>query len=110
MRLFNAALLILSLLPAALPTRVARLRSRASNPDQSFVSWDGYSFSLNSSRIFLQAGEWHPFRLPVPDLWSDVMQKFKAAGLNAVTTYTHWALSNPKEGVLDLAGFNDFER
>ncbi|KAH7092839.1 glycoside hydrolase family 35 protein [Auriculariales sp. MPI-PUGE-AT-0066] len=77
---------------------------------QDFVSWDGYSFSLNGSRIFLQAGEWHPFRLPVPDLWPDIMQKFKAAGLNAVTTYTHWALTNPKDGVLDLGGFNDFAR
>ena len=52
----------------------------------------------------LFSGEFHPFRLPVPELWVDVLQKyvaslylswyvanplcrFKAAGLNTVSVY-----------------------
>lgn len=75
----------------------------------SFVGWDRYSFFLNGSRVFLQSGEMHPWRLPVPALWKDVLQKFKAGGLNAVSIYTHWALINPKKGVVDLDGFNDLQ-
>lgn len=30
------------------------------------------------------SGEFHAFRLPVPDLWLDIFQKMKAAGLNGV--------------------------
>lgn len=75
----------------------------------SFVGWDPHSFFLNGSRIFLQSGEIHPWRLPVPALWKDVLVKFKAAGLNAVSIYTHWALMNPKKGVVDLEGINDLQ-
>lgn len=28
------------------------------------------------------SGEFHTFRLPVPDLWLDIFQKMAAAGLN----------------------------
>lgn len=36
------------------------------------------------SRHRSSSGEFHTFRLPVPDLWLDIFQKFVAAGLNAV--------------------------
>ena len=48
------------------------------------VSWDKYSLMVNGERIFIFAGEFHYQRLPVPELWLDVFQKFKANGLNAV--------------------------
>ncbi len=51
------------------------------------------------------SGEFHTFRLPVPSLWPDIMQKFKAAGLNAVSLYTHMGIINPSRGILD---FNDW--
>lgn len=38
------------------------------------------------------SGEFHTFRLPVPSLWPDILQKIKAAGLNGISLYTHWAL------------------
>lgn len=38
------------------------------------------------------SGEFHTFRLPVPSLWPDILQKIKAAGLNAISLYTHWGL------------------
>jgi len=51
------------------------------------------------------SGEFHSFRLPVPSLWLDILQKVKAAGLNAVSVYTHWGLSNPAPGVIDFDSF-----
>jgi beta-galactosidase len=48
------------------------------------VSWDKYSLKVNGERVFIFAGEFHYQRLPVPELWLDVFQKFKAHGLNAV--------------------------
>ncbi|KIY66929.1 glycoside hydrolase family 35 protein [Cylindrobasidium torrendii FP15055 ss-10] len=66
------------------------------------VSFDSYSLSLRGQRVFVNSGEFHTFRLPVPDLWPDILQKFKAAGLNAVSLYTHMAIINPSRGVLDF--------
>ncbi len=51
------------------------------------------------------SGEFHTFRLPVPSMWLDILQKFKAAGLNAVSVYTHWGLLNPAPGVVDFNAF-----
>ena len=35
----------------------------------------------------------------------DILQKVKAAGLNAVSVYTHWGLLNPAPGVVDFDSF-----
>src|SRR5438874_900764 len=51
------------------------------------VGYDKYSLLIDGQRQLIYAGEFHPFRLPSPDLWVDVLQKFKAAGFNAVTVY-----------------------
>ena len=51
------------------------------------------------------SGEFHTFRLPVPSLWPDILEKVKAAGLNAVSVYTHMGLINPAPGVVDFGGF-----
>lgn len=32
--------------------------------------------------VFHSSGEFHPWRLPVPDLWLDIFQKMVAAGFN----------------------------
>lgn len=55
--------------------------------------------------IAISSGEFHTFRLPVPGLWLDILQKVKAAGFNAISVYTHMALINPSPGVID---FNDY--
>ncbi|KAJ6612233.1 glycoside hydrolase family 35 protein [Mycena sp. CBHHK59/15] len=70
------------------------------------VGWDKYSFFIRGKRVFIESGEFHGFRLPVVPLWKDVMQKAKAAGLNTSSVYTHWAMINPKSGVIDLEGVN----
>ncbi|TFY54520.1 hypothetical protein EVG20_g9672, partial [Dentipellis fragilis] len=76
-----------------------------SNNRTDVVQWDEYSLILQGQRIFLYSGEFHTFRLPVPSLWPDILQKVKAAGLNGVSVYTHWALVNPSPGVVDFDSF-----
>lgn len=91
-------------------TRAASVPAASDPPRQSdnyttVVQWDNYTIFLNDQRMFLHSGEFHPFRLPVPDLWLDIFQKMVAAGLNAASIYIHWTLTNPAPGVLD---FNDW--
>ncbi|KAH9915075.1 glycoside hydrolase superfamily [Fomitopsis serialis] len=81
--------------------------ARADPPRQSdnytdAVQWDNYTVFLNDQRMFLYFGEFHTWRLPVPDLWLDIFQKMAAAGLNGASVYIHWALTNPAPGVLDF--------
>src|SRR5690242_19054399 len=47
------------------------------------VTWDKYSLMIDGTRAVIWSGEFHPFRLPSPDLWRDVLQKLKANGYNA---------------------------
>ncbi|KAI0040947.1 glycoside hydrolase family 35 protein [Auriscalpium vulgare] len=77
----------------------------SSNGRTAFVQWDQYSLLLAGHRILIYSGEFHTFRLPVPSLWLDILQKVKAAGLNAVSVYTHWGLINPSPGVIDFDSF-----
>lgn len=41
------------------------------------VQWDHYSLIVNGQRLFMWSGEIHYWRLPVPELWIDVLQKVK---------------------------------
>ncbi len=59
-------------------------------------------------RVFVFSGEFHPFRLPVTDLWIDVFQKVKALGFNAVSFYVDWALVEGQEGEYRADGIFDF--
>ena len=61
-------------------------------PLQDIVTWDEHSIFVRGERIMLFSGEFHPFRLPVPDFWLDVFQKLRSAGFSAVSFYTHWVL------------------
>ncbi|TCD66865.1 hypothetical protein EIP91_000819 [Steccherinum ochraceum] len=73
------------------------------------VQWDNYTLFINDQRVFLYSGEFHTFRLPVPDLWLDIFQKMVAAGLNAVSIYIHWGLTNPAPGVVDFDDWRSLE-
>lgn len=73
------------------------------------VQWDHYSFELNDHRIFLFGGEFHYWRLPVPELWIDILQKIKAAGFTAFTFYVNWAYHAANNSTLDFSsGAHDF--
>jgi beta-galactosidase GanA len=64
---------------------------------------------VNGERIFVFSGEFHPYRLPVPDLWLDVFLKVKALGFNCVSFYVHWALLEGEPGVFRADGVFAFE-
>jgi hypothetical protein len=75
------------------------------------VTWDEHSLFVKGERIFIYSGEFHPYRLPVPSLYLDVLQKVKALGFNCVSFYTNWAHNEGTpgefraEGVFDLVPF-----
>ena len=47
----------------------------------SVVEWDHYSLMVNGERLFFWSGEFHYWRIPVPELWRDIMEKIKAGKL-----------------------------
>jgi hypothetical protein len=73
------------------------------------VTFDKYSLMLDGSRLFVWSGEFHPFRLPSPSLWLDILQKMKASGYNAVCMYFDWNYHSPAPGVYDFSGVRDMD-
>ncbi|KAH0392755.1 putative beta galactosidase, partial [Aureobasidium melanogenum] len=57
---------------------------------------------MNGERLFIWSGEMHYWRIPVPELWVDILHKVKAAGFNAVSFYSHWGFHAPRDGVVDF--------
>jgi hypothetical protein len=66
------------------------------------VAWDKYSLMVNGSRVFINSAEFHYQRLPVPELWLDVLQKIKAHGFNTISVYFFWSYHSPSKGVYDF--------
>ncbi|GAB7366896.1 hypothetical protein MBLNU230_g1257t1 [Neophaeotheca triangularis] len=66
------------------------------------VQWDRYSLIINGERLHMWSGEFHPFRLPVPELWPDVLDKMKAAGFNFLSIYLHWGWHSAADGDVDF--------
>ncbi|EFQ85763.1 hypothetical protein PTT_19185 [Pyrenophora teres f. teres 0-1] len=69
---------------------------------QTDVEWDNGSVMVNGERVMVMSGEFHYARLPVPELWLDVFQKFKANGMNTVSIYFFWSYHSPSKGVYDF--------
>src|SRR3954469_10177643 len=78
--------------------------------DSHTVTWDKNSLMVDGKRVYVWSGEFHPFRLPNPDLWRDVLQKMKANGYDAVSIYVDWAYHSPKPGVYDFSGIRDMDK
>lgn len=74
------------------------------------ITWDPYSLMIDGQRVFVWSGEFHPFRLPSPSLWRDVLQKLKANGYNAVSMYFDWGYHSPGRGVYDFTGVRDMDQ
>lgn len=96
---------------------VASAQARAPAPEGAHaqrapqaVSWDPYSLRVGGKRLVVWSGEMHPFRLPNPALWRDVLQKMKALGFNTVSLYFDWAYHSPAPGVYDFSGVRDLDR
>ena len=74
------------------------------------VKWDDQSMIIDGKRTFLWSGEIHPFRIPSPSLWRDILQKMKSNGYNSVGIYVHWGFESPKQGVYDWTGVRDLDK
>ncbi|KAL0580896.1 hypothetical protein V5O48_001089 [Marasmius crinis-equi] len=90
-------------------TALRGARVRRQSPLQDVVTWDQYSFKINGTRLALWGGEMHPYRLPVPGLWLDILQKIKAAGFNTVSIYIFWGIMEAKRGEVSFEGFRDLQ-
>ncbi|MET7603278.1 beta-galactosidase [Streptomyces avermitilis] len=73
------------------------------------VGFDQYSLLIDGKRVVLWSGEVHPFRLPSPSLWRDVLQKMRAHGYNAVSIYVSWNYHSPAPGSYDFTGVRDLD-
>lgn len=69
---------------------------------QQVVEWENGSLLVNDERVIVMSGEFHYARLPVPELWFDVFQKFKANGMNAVSIYFFWSYHSASKGTYDF--------
>jgi beta-galactosidase GanA len=94
----------------------AQLLRRNSTGLTSDITWDSHSLSILSQRTFILAAEVHPWRLPNPNLWSDVLEKIKANGFNTVSIYINWAVHYPTpstnggEGDWEPGTYRDVQR
>jgi hypothetical protein len=73
------------------------------------VRFDRYSPVIDGRRLVLWAGEMHPFRLPSPSLWRDVLQKMRAHGYNTVGIRVAWNHHSPAPGRHDFTGVRDLD-
>ena len=81
-----------------------------SNGLNDVVQWDHYSLKVNGRRLFVFSGELHYWRVPVPELWEDILQKIKASGFTAFAFYSHWGYHSPNPSTLYFTGPYDFTR
>jgi beta-galactosidase GanA len=51
----------------------------------------------------------HPYRLPSPSLWLDMLRKLRAHGHNAVIIYVAWNYHSPAPGVFDFTRVRDLD-
>ncbi|KAI4731224.1 hypothetical protein E4T49_00989 [Aureobasidium sp. EXF-10728] len=75
------------------------------------VTWDPHSLMVNGKRLFLFSGEFAYERMPVPEMWSDIFQKFRANGFNAVSLYFFWSYHSASRDVFDFkSGGKDIQK
>ena len=70
--------------------------------DKSVLLKDGKPFPV-------AAGEFHPQRYPA-EFWEEAIIEMKAGGLNVVSSYWFWSLTEPLKGKFDFTGQNDVRR
>jgi beta-galactosidase GanA len=96
---------------ASAATMACATVSRADQPTAPHsIAFDQYSFLVDGKRVYLWSGEFHPYRLPSPELWRDIFQKMKAAGFNTTSIYFSWGYHSPREGAYDFSGIRDMDR
>ncbi|PCG90900.1 Glycoside hydrolase, family 35 [Penicillium occitanis (nom. inval.)] len=107
---FSAAFLLSTLaLSLGSEGRAVNLRRHSNSSLEDLVTWDEHSFFVRGERLMIFAGEFHPFRLPVPGLWLDIFQKIKSMGFTGVSFYIDWALLEGNPGHVVTDGIWDLE-
>ncbi|KAJ6073608.1 uncharacterized protein N7446_001385 [Penicillium canescens] len=103
-RIINCLLLLLACLGTSIQANDQAVTQWPLQDDglNTVVQWDHYSFQINSQRIFIFSGEFHYWRIPVPDLWRDILEKIKAAGFTAFAFYSSWAYHAPNNATIDF--------
>ncbi|SEO80523.1 beta-galactosidase [Actinacidiphila rubida] len=100
-----------ALLSLALPAGAAMAADAVPRPARpgagGTVTFDAYSMIIDGVRVPLWSGEVHPFRLPSPSLWRDVLEKMRGNGYNAVSIYASWNYHSPAPGQYDFSGVRD---
>ncbi|KAG4027881.1 hypothetical protein MFRU_026g00620 [Monilinia fructicola] len=66
------------------------------------VEWDPFSLIVNGERTFIFSAEFHYQRMPVPELWLDIFQKFRANGFNTISVYFFWSYHEASKGSFDF--------
>ncbi|KAF2483799.1 glycoside hydrolase superfamily [Neohortaea acidophila] len=85
-------------------------------PNSGVVTFDKHSLFVRGERVILYAGEYHPFRQAVPDLWLDIFQKMRAMSYTTASFYVDWFLLEGEQGVFradgvfDIANFIDMAK
>ncbi|MEU9985322.1 beta-galactosidase [Streptomyces sp. NPDC048045] len=92
----------------SVPTGPAPAPPRADG-ERHTIGYDQYSLLVDGRRLVVWSGEMHPFRLPSPSLWRDVLQKMRAHGYNAVSIYVSWNYHSPAQGQYDFSGIRDLD-
>jgi beta-galactosidase len=114
MRIKLPRLASLLLMASAATMACATAATAAATADQPAtphsIAFDQYSFLVDGQRVYLWSGEFHPYRLPSPELWRDIFQKMKAAGFNTTSIYFSWGYHSPREGAYDFTGIRDMDR
>jgi beta-galactosidase GanA len=104
------SLLVVALIGLSACGSAARPSALRERPVRHTIAFDRYSLVLDGRRVFIWSGEFHPFRLPSPSLWPDVLQKMKAEGFNAVSIYFDWGYHSAAPGRYDFSGVRDMDR
>jgi len=97
---------VLAALGAAVPAP-AQVPAAPTNPH---VTFDLRSLKIDGRRVILNSGEVHYSRMPDPREWPIVLDRMKAAGLNAISIYIPWGYHVPAPGRPRFDGRYDVER
>lgn len=73
------------------------------------VSFDHRAFTIDGQRTLLMSGAIH-YPRSTPDMWADLFERSREAGLNTIETYVFWGLHEKKQGVYDFSGRLDLRR
>ncbi|GAB2617207.1 beta-galactosidase [Streptomyces capparidis] len=109
-------LLVLAAVAAVLASLLAVPASSSAQPAtraaevRHTVTYDRHSLKIDNERVLLRGAEFHYFRLPSPDLWRDILEKYRAAGFNTVSLYFNWSYHSPAPGTYDFSGVRDIDR